>query len=250
MQEAHGGGDDEIGTGVAIDGQRGQHWGQQGHRETQIRDDAEEAAEGADEKRVGQLHQDEKDGAEEAEDETEHEIAGHVGPGHAGNGVPAARGDVFRLALKQPQKSAAHVIAPTEHEVDQEGNEGKHQQRVVVTRDGTIEQQENIGPGLVKADFLDTGGGGGRLWRAAAADAVGRLGGRDRTRRTGGGIGGRMGTGLLQTARQNLGDGPFKAFHAIADAIHQGVHFETVLRQILHQLGDLREGGQGQQVDA
>ena len=157
VEQGHDGADDEVGGPTGIDRECGDERGEDGQRESDIGDQTQEAAHRAHDLPVGDIDEPEDQGADDGEHDAKQEVADDVGAGNGGDALPGALDDIAFFALDEIHEAAAEVVAPTQEEVDEEGDERGHQDDVIeaaeVGKDG-IDEDGAFG---ADADFLDFG---------------------------------------------------------------------------------------------
>ena len=144
-----------------VDSQRGEQRRKRGHRQTHVRHQAQEAAQRSHQQGVGQAHGPEDHRAQRGQQQSQQEVPYHEGAHHDRDSLHAARGNQPVFAVKQLQEAAVDVVAPAQHEVHQERNEGSHQQDPVERAPVRLDVVANGRALLVNPHLRNDAGAGG-----------------------------------------------------------------------------------------
>ena len=233
VQHGHGHHHQHVhGHGVQWQGreQRGNH----GQRQADVGHQAHEPAERTHQHGIGHTQPPKQHRAQHRQQHAQDEVADHEGPHHIGNPLHAARRYQAIFAVEELQEAAVDVVAPTQHEIHQERDEGRHQQHLVDRAQARIDVIADGGAFLKNPDF----GNGPRQCRLRhRGGALLALPGREQSLLL---LFPALFFLALPRRHQHLVGLVFHGVDLLLDAIHQVADALPVLRQLVVETGQLR----------
>ncbi len=232
-------GDDQVAAEFCVDRESGKYGRGEGKGQADVGNQAQESAQGPNQEWVGELDKHEENCTQDGEDDSKHEVAGHVGARHFGHAFHALSGDGAVWPVKHVEEGALDVVAPTEHEVNEKGYETGHQGDTIDGFKARVEEAQDRGFVLLDSDFLHWGRG---IW-------VYRRGGYDACATAFLLCFELLGLLLLNLFGHHLGHAAFEVCEAVCGTVDQFAYLFAVAGEVVDEAAGLGYEAEPREVD-